>query len=132
MKALDLIIPNIKENYKHTTNLNKTIIEELSTYKDLHINSTINSISNIINISLPKIKPETFIHSLDNYNIYISTKSACSSNDTMSNSVYAVTKNRDYANTSIRISLSHLTTKEEITKFLKIFNTCYNHLTYKD
>lgn len=132
MKALDLIIPNIKENYSYITSLNKIIIEELSKYKKIHINSTNNSISHIINLSLINIKPETFIHALDNYEIYISTKSACSSTNTMSNSVYAVTKNRDYANSSIRISLSHLTTKEEVTRFLNIFNKCYQELTYRN
>lgn len=132
MKALGLIIPNIKSNYHYITGLNKIILEELSKYKGLHINSTSNSISHIINISLTNIKPETFIHALDNYDIYISTKSACSSTDTMSTSVYAVTKNREYASSSIRISLSYLTTKEEITKFLNIFNNCYESLTLKD
>lgn len=132
MKALDLIIPNINTNYEYITKLNKIITKELSNYKEIHINSTDKSISHIINFSLTKIKPETFIHALDEHDIYISTKSACSSNDTMSTSVYAVTKNRDYANASIRISLSHLTTEEEITKFLTIFKNCYNKLILKD
>ena len=66
------------------------------------------------------------------YNIYISTKSACSKTDTMSSSVYTVTKNREYATSSIRISLSHLTTKEEIEEFLNIFDNCYKKLSLKD
>jgi len=132
MKAIDLIIPNIKINYEYVTELNKLIITELSNYKGIHINSTNNSISHVINFSLSNIKPETFIHALDNYEIYVSTKSACSSANSISNSVYSVTKNREYASTSIRISLSHLTTKEEINKFLNIFNTCYKNLSLKD
>ena len=132
MKAIDLIIPNIKTNYEYITELNKLIITELSNYKGIHINSTNNSISHVINFSLTNVKPETFIHALDNYEIYVSTKSACSNTNSISNSVYSVTKNREYASTSIRISLSHLTTKEEITKFLNIFNTCYKNLTLKD
>lgn len=132
MKAIDLIIPNIKTNYDYVTELNKLIITELSNYKEIHINSTNNSISHVINFSLSNIKPETFIHALDNYEIYVSTKSACSSANSISNSVYSVTKNREYASTSIRISLSHLTTKEEINKFLNIFNICYKNLSLKD
>jgi len=46
----------------------------------------------------------------------------------MSNSVYAVTKNRDYANHSIRISLSYLTKEEEINKFLEAFDICFRKL----
>lgn len=132
MKAIDLIIPNIKTNYEYVTELNKLIITELSNYKGIHINSTNNSISHVINFSLTNIKPETFIHALDNYEIYVSTKSACSNSNSISNSVYSVTKNREYASTSIRISLSHLTTKEEINKFLNIFNICYKNLSLKD
>jgi len=132
MKALDLIIPEIKKNYEYVTFLKELVIKEISKYNNIHINSTQNSISHTINISLNNIKPETFIHALDEHEIYVSTKSACSSNNTMSNSVYAVTKNREYANSSIRISLSHLTTKEEIIKFLSIFDTCYKKLSLKD
>ena len=129
MKAIDLIIPNIENNYKYAEELNKLIINNLKEYKDIHINSTKYSIPYIINISLKKIKPETFVHAMDENDIYISTKSACSTTNTMSDSVYAVTKDRDLATKSIRISLSHLTTKKEIEEFLKVFKICYNKLS---
>ena len=128
MKAIELIIPNIDNNYKHVSKLNKLILDKLKTYKDIHINSTKSSIPYIINISLENIKPETFIHALDEHDIYISTRSACSYSNTISDSVYAVTKNKNYAMKSIRISLSHLTTEEEVLMFLKIFDKCYQKL----
>ena len=65
---------------------------------------------------------------MDEYDIYISTKSACSNSSTMSDSVYAVTKDREKAMSSIRISLSYLTTEEEIELFLKVFAVCYQKL----
>ena len=128
MKAIDLIIPNIDNNYKYISNLNKIIITELKNYPDIHINSTSSSIPHVINISINNIKPETFVHALDEYDIYISTKSACSETNTMSDAVYAVTKDRDLASHSLRISLSHLTTKEEVLEFLKSFKKCYESL----
>lgn len=131
MKALELIIPNIDENTKHISKLNKKIIDKLSTYENVYINSTEKSIVNTINISIKGIKPETFIHALEEYEIYVSTKSACSSADAMSNSVYAVTKDKERASNTIRISLSYLTTEEEIDKFLEVFDKCYNHLLLK-
>lgn len=131
MKALELIIPKINENYQYLEKLNSKIISKLKTYEDLHINSTQNSIPHTINISLKNIKPETFIHAMDEYEIYISTKSACSKIDTMSNAVYSVTKDRNLASHSIRISLSYLTTEEEIEKFLNIFDICYKKLNIK-
>ena len=131
MKALELIIPNIDENNKYISKLNKKIIDKLSKYENVYINSTDKSVVNIINISIKGIKPETFLHALEEYEIYVSTKSACSSADTMSNSVYAVTKDKERASNTIRISLSYLTTEEEIDKFLEIFDKCYNHLLLK-
>lgn len=131
MKALELIIPNIDENTKYISKLNKKIIDKLSTYENVYINSTNKSIVNTINISIKGIKPETFIHALEEYEIYVSTKSACSSADSMSNSVYAVTKDKERASNTIRISLSYLTTEEEIDKFLEVFDKCYNHLLLK-
>lgn len=131
MKAIDLIMPNIKDNYKYVENLQKKVINNLQKYKDLSINSTSNSIPHIINISLNNIKPETFIHALDQYDIFISTRSACSTTNTMSDSVYATTKDRNKATHSLRISLSHLTTEEEINTFLNTFDICYKKLNIK-
>ena len=74
------------------------------------------------------IKPETFVHALDEREIYISTKSACSRSDSMSNSVYAVTKDKELSSGSLRISLSYMTTEEEIDKFLSVFDECYRKL----
>ena len=128
MKALDLIIPNINNNYKYIETLNTLITDKLKEYSNIHINSTNSSIPHIINISINNIKPETFVHALDEYDVFISTKSACTESNAMSDSVYAVTKDRELATHSLRISISHLTTKEEVIEFLSIFDKCYNSL----
>lgn len=128
MKAMKLIIPDVDKNYEYVSKLNKKICDKLAEYPLVHINSTENSIVNTINFSLKKIKPETFIHALDEREVYISTKSACSSSDSMSNSVYALTKDRELSNHSMRISLSYMTTEEEVDTFLKIFDECYKKL----
>lgn len=131
MKAIELIIPNITTNYNYIEKLNLSIITHLKKYKEISINSTSNSLASTINISINNIKPETFVHALDEEDIYISTKSACSSTNTMSDSVYAVTKDRDKAQHSLRITLSHLTTEEEIERFLLVFDNCYQKLNLK-
>ena len=131
MKAIDLLLPNINKNNEYLSQLKQSILIKLKEYPDIFINSTEYSIENTINISLKNIKPETFVHAMDEYSVYISTRSACSSTNTMSDAVYAVTKDRDRATKSIRISLSYLTTKEEIYEFLKIFDNCYQKLNLK-
>lgn len=128
MKAMELIIPNIDKNYKYIEKLNKIVCDKLSNYSLVNINSTENSIPHTINFSLRKIKPETFIHALEEFDIYISTKSACSKADSMSNSVYALTKDTELSNHSLRISLSYMTTEDEINKFLLVFDNVYNKL----
>ncbi len=131
MKALEIIIPKVKDNYNYVDNLSKKVKEKLSSYDLVHINSTDKSIPFMINFSLNKIKSETFIHALDEKEIYISTKSACSTPGSISNSVYAVTKNNNYAMSSLRISLSYLTTEEEVNIFLKEFDNAYRRLNLK-
>ena len=128
MKAMKLVVPTVDENYKYVSKLNKKVIDKLKEYPLVHINSTVNSMPNTINFSIRKIKPETFLHALDNHDIYISTKSACSSADSMSNSVYALTKDKELASHSLRISLSFKTTEEEINEFFKVFDECYKQL----
>jgi len=128
MKAMQLIVPNAQKNIEYISKLNKKICDKLREYPLVHINSTVNSMPHTINFSLRKIKPETFLHALDSNDIYISTKSACSSADSMSNAVYALTKDKDLSNHSLRVSLSYKTTEEEIDKFLRVFDECYKKL----
>ena len=113
---------------KYITKLNKKVCDKLREYPLVHINSTDISMPHVINFSLKKIKPETFLHALDSHEIYISTKSACSSAKSISSSVYALTKDEELASHSLRISLSYKTTEEEIDRFLNIFDECYKKL----
>ena len=111
-------------------------IEELSnylkkniTFKDnIIVNSNDNCIPHIINVSVLGIKPETLLHSLEQHDIYISTKTACSADDDKSIPVYKLTNNEEKALSSIRISISYLTTKGEIDTLLKCLEDDVNKL----
>jgi len=131
MKALELIISDVDKNYENVLRLNKKITDSLQKYDAIHLNSTEFSLPYVINFSLENIKPETFLHALDTNDVYISTKSACSDANTISEPVYAVTNNEQYAKTSLRISLSYKTKDEEIERFLEIFDKCYQELSLK-
>lgn len=130
MKALELIIPNIDNNYKYVKNLNSGIIEHIGKYDGVHINCTENSIPYIINFSIKDIKPETFIHAMEEYDIYISTRSACSTSD-ISKAIYSVYHDTQIAGHSIRVSLSYKNTMDEVNKFNEIFDIVYNKLKLK-
>ena len=130
MKALELIIPNVKDNYKYVEELNSKIVSNLKKYDNIHINSTNNSIPYVINFSILNIKPETFIHAMEEEDIYISTKSACSTSD-ISNSVFCIYHDNTIATHSIRISLSYKNTIEEVNRFNEVFDKIINKLTLK-
>lgn len=125
-KALRLVQEN--NNYDYVKSLNSDLREFFKEYQLVSINSPIDSIPHILNISIIGVKPETFLHALEQYEVYISTKSACSTSN-ISSAVYNITKDNTKALSSLRISLSYLTTKEDITKFKEVFDKCYKELT---
>lgn len=130
-KALENIIPTLKEKEEYVKSLNTKVREFLQKYENVHINSTENSIPHIINFSLMGIKSETFIHALEEEDIYISTKSACADVKSISKSVFALTQDKEFASSTLRISLSYLTTEEELHKFFEVFDKSYHKLLMK-
>lgn len=129
-KALRLSYIDLDKKINYVNELNKYLKEKLLKIEDIHINSTEYSIPHIVNISIVDIKPETLQHALETEEIYVSTKTACSTKD-ISSSIYALTKNEEYAKSSIRISLSHLTTYDEVDKFIDVLNQKINELKIK-
>jgi len=127
-KALRLAIENIDAKYNHVLELNKYLKERLMKYQNVYINSLDTSIPHILNFSVIGVKPETLVHALEQEEIYISTQSACSSSNAFSKSVLSLTNSMDRAKSSVRISISYITTKEEIDKFLNVFDRCYREL----
>lgn len=126
-KALRLANIDIDKKYKYIKELNTYLKKQLSTYKNVHINSNDYCIPHMLNFSVIDVKPETMQHALEEYNIYISTQTACSTGE-ISTAVMALTNDEKIASSSLRVSISHLTTKEECDAFLKAFKTCYNKL----
>ena len=128
-KALRLALENLDDKYNKVKEYNEYLKENLKKYDKVKINSNECSIPHILNISVLGVKPETMLHALEEYDIYISTQSACSSNNSKSKAVYALTLDDLRSTSSIRISLSHITTKKELDYFLESFDTCYRKLT---
>jgi len=126
-KALRLAYENIDEKRDQVQHYNDYLRKELEK-ENITINSPKDAIPNILNISIEQIKPETFLHALEEKEIYISTKTACSTNDT-SGAVFAVTQDQEKANHSLRISISYLTTKQELEIFVKEFIKIRNELS---
>ena len=130
-KALRIALENLEDKYNYVQELNNYLKEELSKLDNVYINSNNICIPHMLNISAVGIKPETFLHALEKHEIYISTQTACSSEKAVSQSVLSLTKDEARAKSSLRISLSYKTTKEELEKFVEKFKLCLEELTLK-
>ena len=109
--------------------LNERLRAELTRYPKVRINSPANAVPHILNLSMQGVKGTVFQRELDARGVCVSVKSACSSDGLPSRAVLAVSQDRRNALSSWRISLSHLTTEEEVTAFLHAFADCYSTLT---
>ena len=127
-KALDIALSNLDDRYNYVLELNNKIINHIKKYSFIHINNTDKSIPFTINFSINNVNSKDFAKLLEEKEVYISTKTSCCPDNTPSKLVYELTKDKSLALTSVRVSISHLTTKEEIEKFLKIFDECIDKL----
>jgi cysteine desulfurase len=126
-KACRIALTDLEKKELAVKKLNDRICEELRNIEGIKLNVTKYSIPHILNISFENIRPETFIHAMEDDEIYLSTNTACSSGD-LSTSVMAIYNDKRRAMSTIRISLSYVTTNEEITKFLNLFKVRYKEL----
>lgn len=127
-KALRLATTDIEKRERFIERLNLKIVDALKKYNGVMINKTKYSIPHILNISLRNIKAETFLHALEEFEVYVSSNTACSS-ATLSSSVMAVYNDKVRASSTLRISLSHLTTTDEVNKFISYFDGIYRKLS---
>lgn len=120
-KAFTKAISNLNTREIYTKKINNMLKEELEKYDFIHINSTNNCINTTLNISIVEKNTKNILKELENNNIFVSTKAACTMEGMPSKSVLAITNNQELASNTIRISFSHNTTEEEIKYFLNKF-----------
>lgn len=128
-KAMRLAYNDFETKLRQVRKIHDYLIDKIKDL-DIYINSNDYCLPNMVNVSLKNIKPETMQHALEEYDIYISTQTACSSAE-YSKAVYAVTRDKEKSRHSIRISLSYKTTKEEIDKFVEVFSKLLNDLNIR-
>ena len=129
-KAIRLMNDNFDKNVKKCEKLKSELLKGLSKYP-IQINSNDLCVPQIVNFSLLKIKSETFVHALEKYEVYVSTTTACSSLEESVVLKAISNGNKDVSTTSIRVSLSHLTSMDDIHEFLNIFDKVWNELLLK-
>lgn len=128
-KALRLVYEDFDKKIKHVSEIHDYLIEKLKDL-DIYINSNKNCLPHMVNISLKNIKSEVMLHALEEDQIYISTQTACSTGN-YSKAVYALTHDKDKSSNSLRVSLSFLTTKEEIDIFISSLSKNIEKLSFR-
>ena len=127
--ALEKAVSELPARVEHIRALNARLRTGLAQYPKVRINSPDTAVPQILNLSVQNVKGTVFQRELDAQGVCVSVKSACSSDGLPSRAVFAVSHDRRNALSSWRISLSHLTTEQEITDFMQAFDACYNALT---
>jgi cysteine desulfurase len=114
-KALRLSLESREEAFLRVQSYKRAIVDALA-IEGVVLNGAFEATSPyILNCSVAGVRPETLLHGLAEKGIYISTVSACAAQKMAeSHVVLAMAGNHDRAQTSIRISLSALTTQEEV------------------
>ncbi len=127
--ALELALNELPQRARQVQAYNAELRTALSAYPAVRINSPEHAIPHILNLSVQNVKGTVFQRELDARGVCVSVKSACSSDGLPSRAVFAVSRDRRNALSSWRISLSHLTTEDDIKAFLEAFDACYSQLT---
>ena len=128
-KALRLVYEDFDNKINSVLEINKYLLLKLKDL-DIDINSNSYCLPNMVNISLKNIKSEVMLHALEDKEIYLSTQTACSTGN-YSKAVYALCHDKDRASSSMRISLSFKTTKDEIDIFVDEFSKCLERLDFR-
>jgi len=117
-EALTIAVEELDERHAYVTKLNQELRYRLSKYDIVRINTPVNGSPYILNISIKGVNTNKLQSDLDKEGICVATKSACCAPNTVSRPVFAISKDRKLALSTLRISLSHLTTMDEIEEFI--------------
>ncbi|MDT8859380.1 cysteine desulfurase [Alkalihalobacillus sp. MEB130] len=118
-KALRLATESASKSWQ-LEKLRQYLVNELTTLEGVVVNSPDDNVApHIVNFSIPGVKPEVVVQSLTAKEIYVSTKSACSSKvSEPSRVLLAMGLSEERANSGIRVSFSYETTQTEIDQFI--------------
>jgi cysteine desulfurase len=130
-KALRMTLDERKEKLNQMTAVMERLRDGISQTRGITIHTPDEkSAPHILNFSVKGLKAETFVHALEEKDIYVSTTSACSSKKkAASRTLLAMGVPADKAESAIRISLTYSNTIEEADLAVKAINAAVIHLS---
>ncbi len=123
-EALLLAYGEMEQNLARVRAHNTTLKKALSGRRDVMVNSPADALPYIFNFSLPGKDAPALIARLGEMGFSLSGKSACTAPKSVSRPVFALTKDRKRALSTVRVSTGRLTTDAEIASFLEAFEAC--------
>ena len=108
----------IKESLLKLTELRDYLVSELAKRDFVTVNSPENALPYIVNLSLKGLRSETVLNFLSDMEIYVSSGSACSKGH-KSPVLTAMGLDDALIDSSLRVSMSRFTTKQQLDYFLE-------------
>lgn len=124
-KSLEFAYEDFDQRYNHVLKLKNYLVNELTHFPNIVINSNQYSIPHILNISNLTIESKDIVERLGKQQIYVSAQTACSSDSGYSHMIYRITKDEQRAKTSFRVSLSYKTSLAEVIQFVECLKNEY-------
>jgi cysteine desulfurase len=123
-KAMRIMRDGLDTNHKHMKKLRNRIIDGLASLAYCKLNGPgkeeASAAPHIVNFSFPGIKAEVVLHALEEKDIYISTRSACSSKSNKPSRVLlAAGIDEERAKSALRVSFSPDNTEAEVDAFVQ-------------
>ncbi|MBM7644827.1 cysteine desulfurase [Scopulibacillus daqui] len=124
VKALRITLEESRQHLGRLQDLQNKMRDAFNTNEHMVVHTPdCHAAPHILNLTVKGIKSEVLVHALEEEDIYVSTKSACSSKEGGASRVLlAMGVPEDEAAQAIRVSLSYQTTEAEIMTFIDTLN----------
>ena len=122
-------LPSPSEQAKHYEALRAFLLSELADLDDVVVHTPQNAVSYITHLSLLGRKSETLVHALAEQEVFVSGGSACAKGK-KSHVLEAMGLPAAEIDSSLRISFSHETTKDDIRAFCNALRTARDTLAH--
>lgn len=127
-RALRLLLENESANVLKERSIKRKIYEHVAAKPNVTIFSGVDQLSSphILCFTIDGVRGETIVHAFEEYGIYISTTSACSSKrGVVSGTLSAMHIPEKIATSAVRVSLDENNTLEEAETFNQAFDKIY-------
>ena len=126
-KALRLAMENQEAFASKTQQMKEVILEELASYPDVTIFSGEDHFApHILTFGIKGVRGEVVVHAFEEFDIYISTTSACSSKaGKPAGTLIAMGVDKSIAQTAVRLSLDLEKDMSQVEQFLTKFKLIY-------